>query len=261
MTAFLLALQFMTRYPVRVPAGVELDERMLGRATRYFPLAGLLVGLDLTLLRWLLGWAGALQAWPLACAALLLAYWAWACDSLHLDGLADTVDGLGSYAGRQRALEIMRSPEVGPFGVAAIALAVLLQAASVAGISARAGAGSGGLELLASIAVASAAGRFAVTLACRRGVPAARPEGLGALVAGTVRWAFILPGAAGVCLLALVAVPAHRWQGPLAVVLALLVALLVQRHAVRRLGGISGDVLGALVQVTVTVTYLVLALG
>ena len=175
--------------------------------------------------------------------------------------LADTVDGLGSYAGRQRALEIMRSPEVGPFGVAAIALAVLLQAASVAGISARAGAGSGGLELLASIAVASAAGRFAVTLACRRGVPAARPEGLGALVAGTVRWAFILPGAAGVCLLALVAVPAHRWQGPLAVVLALLVALLVQRHAVRRLGGISGDVLGALVQVTVTVTYLVLALG
>lgn len=250
-----LALTTFTVAPVR-PAPV--DRAAGAAAMACAPLVGALLG---ALAGGVALGLRALHAPALVLGAVVVALDALLTRGMHLDGLADTVDGLGSYAGRQRALEIMRSPEVGPFGVAAIALAVLLQAASVAGISARAGAGSGGLELLASIAVASAAGRFAVTLACRRGVPAARPEGLGALVAGTVRWAFILPGAAGVCLLALVAVPAHRWQGPLAVVLALLVALLVQRHAVRRLGGISGDVLGALVQVTVTVTYLVLALG
>jgi adenosylcobinamide-GDP ribazoletransferase len=247
-----LALTTFTVAPVR-PAPV--DRAAGAAAMACAPLVGALLGAA----------AGgvalglrALHAPGLVLGVVVVALDALLTRGMHLDGLADTVDGLGSYASRQRALEIMRSPEVGPFGVAAIALAVLLQAASVAGIAARAGAGLG---LLGSIVVASAAGRFAVTIACRRGVPAARPEGLGALVAGTVRWPFVVPGAAGVCLLALVAVPARPWQGPLAVALALLAALLVQSHAVRRLGGVTGDVLGALVQVAVTVTYLVLSLA
>lgn len=206
----------------------------------------------------------ALHAPGLVLGAAVVALDALLTRGMHQDGLADTVDGLGSYASRERALEIMRSHEVGPFGVAAIVFTTLLQAASVAGIAARTSDGSGlagWLGLFVSIAVASATGRYAVTIACRRSVPAARPEGMGALVAGTVRWPYLVPGAAGVCLLGLVAVPARPWQGPLAVVLALLAALLVLRHAVRRLGGITGDVLGALIQVTVTVTYLVLSLG
>jgi adenosylcobinamide-GDP ribazoletransferase len=100
---------------------------------------------------------------------------------LHLDGLADTVDGLGSYRDADRALAIMKSPEVGPFGVVAIVLAIAIPATSIAALIDRSW-----WALLCAVAAAFATGRLAVTYACRRGVPAARPDGLGAMVAGTV---------------------------------------------------------------------------
>src|SRR5215468_5679830 len=100
---------------------------------------------------------------------------------LHLDGLADTVDALGSYRDRDRALAIMRSPEVGPFGVAAIVFAILVPVAAITAMLDRPW-----WALLTSIAVGYGTGRLATTWACRAGVPAARSDGLGALVAGTV---------------------------------------------------------------------------
>lgn len=127
MMSLLLAFQFLTRYPVRVPAELELNASMLGRATRYFPLVGLVVGLDLLLARWLLQWAGILQAWPLPAAALLLLYWAWVCDSLHLDGLADTADGVGSGSVGAEMLDVMHDPRSGSFGVQATVLVLLLK--------------------------------------------------------------------------------------------------------------------------------------
>ncbi|HEY2673789.1 MAG TPA: adenosylcobinamide-GDP ribazoletransferase [Rugosimonospora sp.] len=175
---------------------------------------------------------------------------------LHVDGLADTVDGLGSYAGRDRALEIMKSPEVGPFGVAAIVVSLLVQAASVAAL-----AGRPATALLVGVATAAATGRLAVSWACRRGVPAARPNGLGALVAGTVGVPALAGGTIAVAVLAAFAVPGRPWQGPLAVALGVGASALVAHHSVRRLGGITGDVLGALVEVATCATYLVLVLG
>jgi adenosylcobinamide-GDP ribazoletransferase len=92
-------------------------------------------------------------------------------------------------------------------------------------------------------------------------VPAARPEGLGALVAGTVGPVALVAGTAGVALVALAAVPGRPWQGPLAVAAALAVAVGLLRHVVRRLGGITGDVLGATVEVVTTLVYLGLVLS
>lgn len=167
---------------------------------------------------------------------------------LHLDGLADTVDGLGSYADRPTALEIMRKPDVGPFGVVVLVLTLLAQVAAVAAILARPW-----LAVLASVVAAVGAGRVAITLACRRGVPAARPDGLGALVAGTVPAPVGVAWALAVALLAVLAVPDRPWQGPVAVVLGLLAAQALLAHARARLGGVTGDVLGALTETTVTV--------
>jgi adenosylcobinamide-GDP ribazoletransferase len=164
---------------------------------------------------------------------------------LHLDGLADTVDALGSYRSGDGALEIMKKPDIGPFGVAAIALTLLIQAAAISP---------------AAAVVAWTAGRLGITLACRRGVPAARPEGLGALVAATVP----VPVAAGLAVAvaagAVWAVPGRPWQGPAAVAAALLAVLLLVRHAIRRFGGVTGDVLGAVAEVATTVTLVGLAL-
>ncbi|MBT8226336.1 MAG: adenosylcobinamide-GDP ribazoletransferase, partial [Dactylosporangium sp.] len=93
------------------------------------------------------------------------------------------------------------------------------------------------------------------------GIPAARETGMGALVAGTVAAPTVALAALGIALAAISAIPGRPWQGPVAVVAALVAAGLLIRHAVRRLGGITGDVLGAAVEVTGTLTLVGLALG
>jgi adenosylcobinamide-GDP ribazoletransferase len=167
---------------------------------------------------------------------------------LHLDGLADTVDALGSYRRGADALAIIKKPDIGAFGAGAIALTLLVQAGAVAAIGPWA------------VVAAYAAGRLAVPVACRRGVPAARPDGLGALVAGTVRLPVVAVAAAIVVAGAVWAAPGRPWQGPAAVVAALAAAVLLVRHCVRRFGGLTGDVIGAAVEVATTTALVVLSL-
>ena len=217
------------------------------RVLAWLPVVGVLLGV-LAYLPALAVWRGGTHGSPLLAAVLVVTALALLTRGLHLDGLADTVDALGSYRGGDAALQIMRKSDIGPFGVAAIALTLLIQAATLTEVGPWA------------IVTAWAAGRVAVPLACRRGVPAARSEGLGALVASTVPAPVVVLSAAVVAAGALWAVPGRPWQGPAAVAGALLVALLLLRHAVRRLGGITGDVLGAVVELTTTVTLIGLSL-
>jgi len=234
-----LALTTLTVLPVR--AG-RIDRRTAAVAMSLAPLVGALLGAVLAGLFVLLGQGPVAATVTVAAGALLT-------RGLHLDGLADTVDALGSYRDRDQALEIMKKPDIGPFGVAAIALALLIQAAALTEVGTWA------------IVVAWATGRLGVTIACRRGVPAARPEGLGALVASTVPVPVAAGAAALVAAAAVFAVPGRAWQGPVAVVAALLVLVLLLRHAVRRFGGITGDVVGAAVETTTTLALVALALG
>jgi adenosylcobinamide-GDP ribazoletransferase len=197
---------------------------------------------------------------PLLPAALAVALLAVLTRGLHLDGLADLADGLGSYRSPEQARAVMKAPDVGALGLAAVVLVLLVQ---VAALSACLSAGRGGTALLVALLTA----RVAVAAACRAGVPAAAPTGLGALVAGTVAgWApAVLAGGTALAGAAAVAVEQSA-TGPrlalpaLAVTAGLGAAALLQRHAVRRIGGITGDVLGALVEVTTAVVLVVLAL-
>ncbi|MEV4769278.1 adenosylcobinamide-GDP ribazoletransferase [Micromonospora humida] len=244
-----LALTTLTTVPVR--AG-RIDRATAGTAMALAPLVGLLLGAVLGAL--LLGLAA--LAPPLVAAGVAVAAAALLTRGLHLDGLADTVDALGSYRRGTAALEIMKKPDVGPFGVVALVVVLLLQTATLAEL-----AGRSWPAVLAAVLAGTAAGRLGVTLACRRGVPAARPDGLGALVAGTVGPVAPVVGAVAVALVAVPAVPGRPWQGPLAVLAALAVATGLLRHLVRRLGGITGDVLGAVVEVVTTLVYLGLVLS
>ena len=244
-----LALTTFTVAPVR-PGRV--DRATAGTAMALAPLVGVLLAVPVAGVLLLLG---SLTA-PLVAAAVAVTVSALLTRGLHLDGLADTVDALGSYRRGPAALEIMKKPDVGPFGVVALVLVLLMQVAALAEL-----VDGPGPAVLAAVDTASAAGRLGVTLACRRGVPAARPEGLGALVAGTVGPVALAAGIAAVTLLAVPAVPDRPWQGPLVVLTALAVAAALLRHVVRRLGGITGDVLGAGVELVTTLVYLGLVLS
>ena len=246
-----LALGTLTRIPVPAPRAV--DRRVAGRAMLMAPLVGLLLALAIGVPAQVL--VNVTPVGGLLAAALCVAALAWLTRALHLDGLADTADALGSGRPADEALAIARRSDIGPFGVVAILLVMLVQAAALADLLDR-GAGAG------SLVVAVVTARVALTLACIRGIPAARPDGLGALVAGTVPRAGGLLAVLAWLALAGVSVAAEHGVGAGAatagaVVGGLVAAVVVVRIARRRLGGITGDVLGAATEIT-TATVLVI---
>jgi len=246
--ALRLALSTFTVLPV--PTG-RADRDTARGAMALAPAVGAALGAVLAGLALLLRLAGA----PVGVLAVVVVLGAvLATRALHLDGLADTVDALGAYADRQRALDIMKRSDIGPFGVVALVLVLAAQVAAVVAVGARPP-----LALLATLVTAAGTGRLAVTFACRRGVPAARPEGLGALVAGTVPVPLVLAGALPLAAVGLAADPHRPWLGSLAVLLGLAAAALLVRHVTRRLGGITGDVLGACVELSGTVALAALS--
>jgi adenosylcobinamide-GDP ribazoletransferase len=240
-----LALTTFTVLPVR--AG-RVDRSAAGSAMVLAPVVGALLGL---LVGAVVALSDRLDAPALVAGGLAVAVGALLTRGLHLDGLADTADGLGSYRRGAEALAVMRRPEVGAFGVVTLVVVLVLQAAALPALP----------QPLAGAATALATGRLAATWACRNGVPAARSDGLGALVAGTVGRPALAVVTVAVAALSVLAVEERRWQGPVAVVAGLGVALLLVRHAVRRFGGINGDVLGAAVEVATTVVLVALVLG
>jgi adenosylcobinamide-GDP ribazoletransferase len=248
-----LAVGTLTVLPVGVP---RADHRVAGRAMTWAPAVGAVLGALAGLTTWLGTTAG---LGSLLAAVAAVATLAVLTRGLHLDGLADTADGLGSAAPPDEALRIMKSSDIGPFGVVTLALVLLAQVAALAQL--RSG------EAVAALVISAATGRLAVTLACRRGLRAARREGLGALVAGTVAptaaaaaTLATLLAAAGVALLGgLTAAGAAR--AALAVGAGLAAALALLAHCRRRLGGVTGDVLGALVETGTTGALLVMAAG
>jgi adenosylcobinamide-GDP ribazoletransferase len=241
-----LAISLLTVVPV--PAR-RVDRYTARWAMTFAPVAGLLVGLVAALVRLASDRAG---FGPLLAATLAVASMALLTRGLHLDGLADLADGLGSGRPAADALAIMKKSDIGPFGVVTLVLTLAVQVAAIAEAPA------------AAVVVAAVTGRLAVTWACRTGVPPARPEGLGALVAGTVRRrdAIVVTAVAVVAavLLGLTGGVRAAVLGTAAVLAGIAVSAVLLRHAVRRLGGVTGDVLGALVETAATAALLVMAI-
>ncbi|GCB50066.1 adenosylcobinamide-GDP ribazoletransferase [Streptomyces sp. NL15-2K] len=221
------------------------------------PLAGLVVGASAAVLGGLLLFLGAGE---LLAAVASVAVPAVLTRGLHLDGLADTADGLGSGKPAEDALRIMKRSDIGPFGVITLVLALFAQVAALAQLY----GDSWARGALAAVVSATAA-RLALTLAARTGVPAARPEGLGAAVAGVVPVRGAVVAAGAVTLAAAGAGALFGSYGAvrtaLAVLAALAVAELLLRHCTRRFGGVTGDVFGGLAETAATTALVVLSLG
>lgn len=194
---------------------------------------------------------------PLATGALVVGAMALATRAMHLDGLADTVDGLGAGWQRDRALQVMRQGDVGPMGVVAVLVAVLLQVSAVATLASV----EGGWLLVAAAVMVS---RGALVQACRSGMPSARLSGLGAVMAGSIPLWLVGAVGVGMALLATVAtltVGLKSGAGVVAVVLAVVAVQWLLHRCVRVLGGVTGDVMGATIEIAFTVLLLVFASG
>ena len=255
MTGLRRALALFTVVPVGVLG--ELDRNAAAAALRWFPLIGAAIGALAGLpAAAVLHWASHAVLLGAALAVTLLAL---VTRGLHLDGLADTVDGLGSRAPAARALDIMRRADIGPFGVIAIVVVLLIDVTALASYD------RGCVwQPVAALAVAASTGRLAALLAAHRRVPAARIDGFGAYVAGSQSSvilgieAFVVLGF-GVGMAAAVDASVVGWL--VAQAAALVVAAGFLLHVRRRIGGVTGDVFGALVEITTALTLAGLALA
>ena len=225
-----IAVSFLTILPVRLPA--ELPADSLGRSAAFFPLAGWLIGGFLAGCAWICVRAGLP---PLVSAVLLVACGAWLTRGLHLDGLADLLDGLGGGQTPERRLAIMKDSATGAFGVIGLVLLLVLKVACLASLLA-----NGEEPLFFSLFAVPVAARWAMAiLAC--GVQYPRASGTGHAFVGKVSFRELLLGG-------LLLAPLIWWNWSAGLIIlgaAVLPAFWLRCKATKALGGVTGDVLGA----------------
>ena len=226
--SFLAAVEFLTVLPL--PRRWRSDHAHLARSARWYPLVGLLLGLALAGLDWLVGLALTSPARDAVTIALAVGL----SGALHLDGLMDTADGVLAAVEPARRLEIMRDSHVGSFGVAGGALALLGKLAALLSL--------GDAPRWLALVLMAMLGRWAMALTIAT-LPAGRSEGLGRLVKdGTGPGDLVLAAALVIVACVLLAPGAALLTLGAVTVTSLAAACLL----LRRLPGLTGDAYGAI---------------
>jgi adenosylcobinamide-GDP ribazoletransferase len=241
-TDLLTGLAFLTRLPVRTHA-VEAND--LVRASWTFPVIGAGVGAFGAFIYWL---AHAFGLHSLICGIFAVAATLVLTGGLHEDGLADTADGFGASAGRERKLAIMHDSQIGTYGAAALIVSLMLRAAAIASLA--------GPALAASALIAAHSGARAAMLVFMRNVPNARNDGLSAEAGIPTQNSSLTAAAIGTFVLLLC-----LGFGATLVALLLLAGAgaALATLSVRQIGGQTGDVLGAYEQTAEIAILLVAA--
>jgi adenosylcobinamide-GDP ribazoletransferase len=237
----LTAVQYFTR--IRVPAWVGHAQEQLTGAVRYFPVVGIIVGLSGAAVLWL-----AAQVLPSPLPAILsTVITILMTGALHEDGLADTFDGLGGGATRERALQIMKDPRIGTYGTLALILVLLLKVAALSSLPT--------WTAMAALVSAHAFSRFCAVIMISGGryVGSAERSRAAPAVEHTRASDVCIAALFGIAPLALC-----EFDAIAASVVALVLLGLAWRWQVTRLGGYTGDTLGATQQITEVSFYIAL---
>jgi adenosylcobinamide-GDP ribazoletransferase len=260
-----LSIGLFTAVPVAPRNEIHPSSRQVRGALLLGPGIGLVLGLIVAAFMYGLraimdhSDSGTTSTQALLAAVLSLGLLVLATGGLHWDGLADTVDGMASRGSREQTLAVMRRSDIGALGALTMLVVFTVQVAALA-LSIINGHGT------IAMVTAVVAGRLAVLWSCRHA--AARSDGLGAWVAGQITWWAAL----GVTLVALMvpaallvldddpAAPAAVWVLP-AIPIALICSGLLLRWWRARVGGMTGDLIGATVEVTTTLVLVLVALA
>jgi adenosylcobinamide-GDP ribazoletransferase len=244
---FFIALQFFTRLPI--PRWVGFEAQWLQHASRYFPLVGLVVAAFAALVYY-----GACRLWPAPVAVLLsTAAGIYLTGAFHEDGFADMCDGFGGGMTRERVMEIMKDSRIGTYGAVGAGLLIALKCALLSAMEST--------GVIAALLIAHPLSRFAATALIWK-LDYARDEGKAKPMAQQMTTGeFFTAGACGLTpLLAVGMLASSAWATRGAALLAASVATVwLASKFVRRIGGYTGDCLGAVQQVTEVVIYLCLA--
>jgi len=228
-SGLLLAVRYLTIVPLFDPGATSREA--LGRAAGWFPVVGAMLGLALAATDWL-----TTRLFPSLLAALLtVTVWKFFTGGLHLDGLADCLDGLMGHD-RERRLAIMRDSRIGTFGAVGLILMLMLQIVAIADLPA--------LARWRVLVLAPAVARATPALVARL-FPPARAEGQGAAFVAGVGPRQL---ASALAVAGLVAGLTLGRVGVIAAAVAWLAAVVVAGLIARRLGGVTGDVFGAAVE-------------
>lgn len=234
-----IAFHLLTVLPV--PAPKEWLPGDSGRAAAWYPFVGLTLGACVAF-----AYLGLLQmVSPMLAAALSLALWAALTGGLHLDGLADCFDGLFHASGAERRLEIMKDSRMGAFGGMGLILALLIKFAALASLPPA--------RILPAVLLSASLARWNILLAGFQ--PLARSGGMGADFQSGLRKTSLLWGALLPLTLALI-LGAAGW---VALGANLLGVFLLLRFARARIGGITGDVFGWIVETSEIIILTVLS--
>jgi len=232
MRHFIIAIQFLTIIPL--PFSVRCEKEDLGHSTALFPLAGLTIGALLAALNWLISpWLA-----RSLCDALLITALAVVTGALHLDGLADVCDGLAARGSRERFLAVMKDSHVGAVGAVGLVLCLLLKWQALVAVP---------VDLKwQALLLFPIMGRFAMVLAMS-GARHARDDGLGAAFIGGMSVRHLLAALVITILACLVPLPV---KGMMALAIVCAITLIVKNYFQKRLGGLTGDIIGAVCELS-----------
>jgi len=245
MKSFLIALQFLT--PIPLPWIKKVDDEALGKSMAWFPLVGIFIGLVLCAVYL----TADLFVPRVVVSALLLGAMAIISGGLHLDGLADTIDGLNGGRGKASIIKIMHDERVGAMGVIGIVIALLVKFAALSSLSS--------WNIVGALITMSVLSRWAMVASCYKFSAAGSTSSLGRrFIENTGKKEFII---ATILMLAVLFIFSGL-IGLACLIAVLLVIVTFNFYVVQRIGGLTGDTLGALGEIVEIVTLLgILALG
>lgn len=240
LSSALLALQFLTRIPVKFSE--YPDQKSQGESLLFYPLIGLLIGLMLSVVALLLQNAPALLS-----AAILLALWVLITGALHLDGLADSCDAwIGGHGNKQRTLDIMQDPASGPIAVVMVLCTLLLKFTAMVAILQQ--------QQYWLLMVAPLVARSLLPLLLLL-TPYVRKKGIGAIMVANAPKNAVFISCAGGLLLALM-------LGSMTVILVAAIGLIGLRSLmIKRLDGLTGDTAGASLELVEMLTIVMLVIS